>query len=208
MLQGRRKILALFAVLGVAFVAPGISRVEAEALGAGALLESMTHEVFTTLENSSLNRTDKERKLRNVFRQNFDVPAISRFVLGKYWRSASEAERLDFIDAFEEMNARRFLDMVGDFSEEMFSVGSVQQDTSKPSLFLVSTQIAQPKGEPVSVVWRVRNKDDEYNVFDVLVEGLSMAITLRQEYGTVIKSEGVDGLIAMMRKRHAEIAPQ
>ena len=208
MIQGRRRILALFPVLGVAFAAPGVSRAEAEASGAGALLESMTHEVFTTLEDSSLSQTDKERELRQVFRHNFDVPAISRFVLGKNWRSASELERLDFIDAFEEMNARKFLDMVGDFSEEMFSVGNVQQDASKPSLFLVNTQVAQPKGEPVSVVWRVRHKDDEYRVFDVLVEGLSMAITLRQEYGTVIKSEGVDGLIAMMRKRHAEIAPQ
>ena len=208
MIQGRRRILALFPVLGVAFAAPGVSRAEAEASGAGALLESMTHEVFTTLEDSSLSQTDKERELRQVFRHNFDVPAISRFVLGKYWRSASEAERLDFIDAFEEMNARKFLDMVGDFSEEMFLVENVQQDASKPSLFLVNTQVTQPKGEPVSVVWRVRRKDDEYRVFDVLIEGLSMAITFRQEYGTVIKAEGVDELIAMMRKKHAEITAQ
>ena len=208
MLQGRRKVLALFSVLGVAFAAPGVSSAQTEASGAGTLLESMTHEVFTTLEDSSLSRTEKERELRKVFRHNFDVPAISRFVLGKYWRSASEAERLDFIDAFEEMNARKFLDMVGDFSEEMFLVENVQQDASKPSLFLVNTQVAQPKGEPVSVVWRVRRKDDEYRVFDVLIEGLSMAITFRQEYGTVIKAEGVDELIAMMRKKHAEITAQ
>jgi phospholipid transport system substrate-binding protein len=107
MLQGRRKVLALLAVLGVAFVAPGVS--SGQDTAAGAFLESLTHDVFTKLDDTSLSQTEKERDLRNLFRQNFDTPAISRFVLGKHWRGASTAERQDFVDAFEEMNTRQFL---------------------------------------------------------------------------------------------------
>jgi phospholipid transport system substrate-binding protein len=208
MVQGPRKFLALLAVLGIVFVVPGMPSAQAEASGARALLESMTHEVFTTLEDSSLSPTDKERVLRNVFEDNFDVPTISRFVLGRHWRNASDAQRQDFIDAFGEMNARKFLDMVGDFSEEMFSVENVQEDAAKPNLFLVNSRVAQSQGEPLLVVWRVRNKDDKYRVIDVVIEGVSMAITLRHEYGAVIKTNGVAGLINMMRKKHAEITAQ
>ncbi len=206
MLQGCRKVLALLAVLGVAFVAPGVP--SAQDVGAGAFLESLTQDVFAKLTDPSLSQTEKERDLRSLFRQNFDVPAISRFVLGKHWRRTSTAERQDFVDAFEEMNTRQFLAMVGEFSEEMFSVLKVQQDAAKPSLSLVSTEIAQSEGEPISVVWRVRNKDDQHKVLDIVVEGVSMAITLRHEYGAVVKTNGVDGLIAIMREKNAKLATQ
>ncbi len=118
MLQGRRRVLVLLAVLGVAFVAPGVP--SAQDAAAGAFLESLTHDIFAKLNDSLLGQTEKERDLRSLFRQNFDVPAISRFVLCKYWRKASTAERQDFVDVFEEMNMRQFLAMVGEFSEEMF----------------------------------------------------------------------------------------
>jgi phospholipid transport system substrate-binding protein len=206
MLQCRREVLAVLAVLGVAFVAPGVSSDQDKA--AGAFLESLTHDVFTKLDDTSLSQTEKERDLRNLFRQNFDVPAISRFVLGKHWRGASTAERQDFVDAFEEMNTRQFLTMVGEFSQEMFSVVKVQEDAAKPSLSLVSTKIAQSEGEPISAVWRVRNNDSQYKILDIVVEGVSMAITLRHEYGTVVRSDGVDGLIAIMREKNAELATQ
>jgi len=206
MLQCRREVLAVLAVLGVAFVAPGVS--SGQDTAAGAFLESLTHDVFTKLDDTSLSQTEKERDLRNLFRQNFDTPAISRFVLGKHWRGASTAERQDFVDAFEEMNTRQFLAMVGEFSQEMFSVVKVQEDAAKPSLSLVSTKIAQSEGEPISAVWRVRNNDGQYKILDIVVEGVSMAITLRHEYGTVVKSDGVDGLIAIMREKNAELATQ
>ena len=206
MLQGRHKVLALLAVLGVAFVAPGVS--SGQDVAAGAFLESVTHDVFAKLDDSSLPQTEKERELRNVFRQNFDGPAISRFVLGKHWRKTSTAERQDFVDAFEEMNTRQFLAMVGEFSEEMFSVVKVQEDAAKPSLSLVSTKIAQSDGEPISAVWRVRNNDGQYKILDIVVEGVSMAITLRHEYGTVVKTDGVDGLIAIMREKNAKLTTQ
>ncbi len=206
MLQGRHKVLALLVVLGVVFVAPGVPI--AQDVAAGTFLESLTQDVFAKLTDPALSQTEKERDLRNLFRQNFDVPAISRFVLGKHWRGASTAERQDFVDAFEEMNTRQFLAMVGKFSEEMFSVVKVQQDAAKPNLSFVSTKIAQSEGEPISAVWRIRNNDGHYKILDIVVEGVSMAITLRHEYGAVVKSDGVDGLIANMREKNAELATQ
>lgn len=206
MSQGRHKVLALLVVLGVAFVAPGVP--SAQDVAAGTFLESLTQDVFTTLADPALSQTEKERDLRNLFRQNFDVPAISRFVLGKHWRGASTAERQDFVDAFEEMNTRQFLAMVGKFSEEMFSVVKVQQDAAKPSLSLVSTKIVQSEGEPISAAWRIRNNDGQYKILDIVVEGVSMAITLRHEYGAVVKTDGVDGLIANMREKNAKLVTQ
>ncbi len=205
-MQGRRKVLALLAVLGVAFVAPGVPG--AQDADAGAFLESLNQDVFAKLTDPSLDQPQKERDLRALGRQRFDVPALSRFVLGKHWRRASTAQRQDFIDAFEEMYMRQFLTVLAESSAEMFSVLKVQQDAAKPSLSLVSTKIDRPEGEPISAVWRIRNKDGQYKVLDIVVEGVSMAITLRHEYGAVVRTDGVDGLIAIMREKSAELATQ
>ena len=112
------------------------------------------------------------------------------------------------MDAFEEMHMRQFLPMLAESSAEMFSVLKIQQDTAKPNLSLVSTKIDWSEGEPIFAVWRIRNKDGRYKVLDIVVEGVSMAITLRHEYGAVVRTDGVDGLIAIMREKSAELATQ
>ena len=58
------------------------------------------------------------------------------------------------------------------------------------------------------MVWRIRHKDDNYKVLDIVAEGVSMAISLRHEYGTVVKANGLDGLIGMMREKNSELAAQ
>ncbi len=200
------RALALLAVLGVGFVAPSV--LGAQDVDAGAFLESLNQDAVAKLTDPSLSQTQKERDLRVLFRQNFDVPAISRFVLGKHWRRAPAAKQRDFVDAFEEMHMRQFLPMLAESSAEMFSVLKVQQDVAKPNLSLVSTKIDRSEGEPISAVWRIRNKDGQYKIFDIVVEDVSMAITLRHEYGAVVKTDGVDGLIAIMREKSAELAAQ
>ncbi len=84
----------------------------------------------------------------------------------------------------------------------------MRQDAAKPSLSLVSTEIGQSEGEPISAVWRVRNKDDQHKVLDIVIEGVSLAITLRHEYGAVVNTNGVDGLIAILREKNSKLATQ
>ncbi len=206
MLQGRRRVLAILAGLGVAFVAPGVHG--GQGVDAGAFLESLHQDAVAKLTDQALSRPDKEQKFRDLFREGFDLPAISRFVLGRYWRRADTAQREAFMNAFEELQMRRFLPMFAESSAEMFSVLKVQQDAAKSNLSLVSTKIERSEGEPINAVWRIRNKDGRYKVLDIVVEGVSMAITLRHEYGAVVKTDGVDGLIAIMREKSAELDNQ
>lgn len=206
MLQSGRRVLALVAVLGVAFAAPGGAGAKQQ--DAGAFLESLSRDAFAKLTDPSLNQAQKEQNFRDLFRATFDLPAISRFVLGKHWRRASTGQRQAFIDAFEEMHMRRFLPLFAEYSADVISVLKVQQDAAKPSVSLVSTTIQQPEGEPFSVVWRIMDQDGQYKVLDIVAEGVSMAIALRHEYGAVVKTHGLDGLIAMIREKSEELAAE
>ena len=175
---------------------------------AGAFIESLSRDASTKLGSEDLSEAEKEANFRQMFRSAFDVPAISRFVLGKYWRRASESQRADFMAAFEELHMRRFLPLFAKYDDESITVESVQAEDSKPDLFRVSSRIDRGEAEPVSVVWRIRDTGESYQILDVVAEGVSMAISLRHEYGAVAKAQGLDGLLEQMRSKSAELAAQ
>ncbi len=67
--------------------------------------------------------------------------------------------------------------------------------------------IAESPKQVIKLVIHLGNPG-QYKLLDIVVEGVSMAITLRHEYGAVVKTDGVDGLIAIMREKSAELATQ
>lgn len=169
---------------------------------AGEFLRNLSEQAVAKLTDPQANETEKERRFRELFQAAFDVPTISKFVLGVHWRKASKQQRQAFIDAFEELNLRRFLPMFANFTDEKLIVTKVSRDSKRPDLFFVSSQVTRPGGGPPYVVqWRVRNRGDQFKILDIKVEEVSLALTLRKEYGAVVKSQGIDGLIRELKEK-------
>jgi len=196
------------AVLAVCFAILSPAVGTAKEADAGAFLKALSREASAKLGRNGLSQAQKQDNFRQLFRAAFDVPTISRFVLGKYWRGASGAQRQAFTAAFEELQMQRFLPQFEKYDENAVQVGSVQAEAGKPDIFKVSSKIVRPEGEPFNVVWRIRDTGDAYQILDVVAEGVSMAISLRHEYGEVAKAKGVDGLIEDMREKSAALAAQ
>ena len=195
-------VLVLF--VGLLTPAPGWTK-EADA---GAFLKSLSRAASIKLGSNELSEAQKEANFRELFRSAFDVPAISRFVLGKHWRRASDAQRRDFMVVFEELHMRRFLPLFAQYDEDTIKIDSVQAEAKKPDFFRVSSRIERAEGEPIAVVWRIRDVGESYKILDIVAEGVSMAISLRHEYGAVIKAHGIDSLLQMMRDKSEELAAE
>ena len=204
--MGQRRLTPAIAllVLAVGLVPP--KHVGAKEADAGAFLQALSRDASARLGQVDLSDAEKEANFRKLFHSAFDVPAISRFVLGKFWRRASEDQRSDFMAVFEELHMRRFLPLFAKYDAEAFKVESVVAEEKKPNFFKVSSRIIRAEGEPLSVVWRVRDTGESYKVLDIVAEGVSMAISLRHEYGAVAKARGLDGLLEEMRSKSAELA--
>ena len=101
---------------------------------------------------------------------------------------------------------RRFLSLFAKYDANAFKVEGVLKDEKRDYCFKVKSRILQEEGELISVIWRVRNSGETYKVLDVVAEGVSMAISLRHEYGSVAKVRGLDGLIQDMRTKRADLA--
>jgi phospholipid transport system substrate-binding protein len=136
-----------------------------------------------------------------LFHADFDGPGIARFVLGRYWRSASEQEQQEFLRLFEDYVVFVYGTRLSNFNGETFKVRSSRTDESGT---VVSSDIVGPSGEaPIKVDWRLITDKGAFKINDVVIEGISMLVTQRSEFASVIQRHGgqVGGLLTMMRER-------
>jgi len=168
---------------------PGLAKA-LDTAEAATFLNSLQTEAAAQLGDTSVSSEEKEQRFRKLFNENFDVPAIGRFVVGRYWRSASEAERQEFLAVFEDAMVQRFLPLLAENSSDRFQVGNVIADSRSEDMALVDSVIERPEGEPYKVTWRLRESDGSFKILDIVAEGVSMAITYRSEYATVLKNNG------------------
>lgn len=157
---------------------------------AADFLEDLQEKAASQLGDNSVSEAEKEQRFRELFNENFDVPAIGRFVIARYWRTASEADQAAFLEVFEDAMVQRFLPLLAENSSERFQIGSVALDGNSDNMAMVDSRIDRAQGEPYRVAWRVREKDGQFKILDIVAEGVSMAITLRSEYGSVLKNNG------------------
>lgn len=161
-----------------------------DTMQAANFLTNLQEQAASRLGDASVSDKEKEEHFRKLFNENFDVPAIGRFVIGRYWRGASEADREAFLKVFEDAMVQRFLPLLAENSSERFQVGTVTPDSANENTAFIDSRIDRNEGEPVRVSWRVRLTDGEFKILDIVAEGVSMAITLRSEYGSVLRQNG------------------
>jgi phospholipid transport system substrate-binding protein len=194
-----------FAVLlaAVAIAAPGPARAADDAAGFISDLGQRTVQILAAKSSES----EREAKFRTIFEEGFDIPAISRFVLGGYWRTASEAQRQDFITLFEAYVIRAYAVRFNDYGGEQLKVTAARAEDGESSM--VQSMIARPSGAPpIKVDWRVNKTATGFKITDVIVEGVSMAVTQRQEFASVIQRNGgqIDALLKLLREKSGQKA--
>jgi phospholipid transport system substrate-binding protein len=177
-------------IVALAVCLPAVPAAALDSKQAADFLADLQEKAASQLGNTSVSEAEKEQRFRELFNENFDVPAIGRFVIARYWRGASEADRATFLEVFEDAMVQRFLPLLAENSSERFQIGSVTPDSNAEDMAMIDSRIDRSEGEPYRVAWRVRERDGQFRILDIVAEGVSMAITLRSEYGTVLKNNG------------------
>jgi len=130
---------------------------------------------------------------------------IGRFVLGVNWRQATPQQREDYQALFNDYVLKTYSARLGGFTNEEFKVVGSQPAGKRD--VMVHSQVLRKDGPPITADWRVRMVDGDPKVIDVVVEGVSMSISQRQEFASVVQSKGIDGLIETLRARVNGDAP-
>ena len=199
----RRSLLTgLFALFATASTASPPVVNSADAV---AFMNSLWDRAVEVLNNKS-DPTVREVRFRELFHTDFDCPGIARFVLGRYWRAASEEEQREFVKLFEDYVVFVYTARLSNFGGEALKVRGSHIDGDG---VVVSTDVISPgAASPMKIDWRLVTENGAYKISDVIVEGVSMMVTQRSEFASVVQRNGgqVRGLIAMMREKTASAA--
>src|SRR5713226_2775069 len=186
-------------VLALAAGVPRQSQAAIDPAGFVADLGSKAINVLT----STASEAERERQFRALFEQSFDLQEIARFVLGPYWRTATEQQRQEFTKLFENYVIHAYTVRFNSYAGQQLKVGSARPEGDNGAL--VQSEIALPNSNqpPVKVDWRLSASGNSYKITDVTVEGVSMALTERQEFASVIQRGGgqIDALLKVLRER-------
>ena len=168
----------------------------------GSYVISTTEKAIKTLTDESIDPQEKETRFGKLFDENFDIPSISRFVLGKYWKSATTTQKKEFIVTFRNYIVKTYSSRFSEYTGEKLTLINSENE-SNPKLFIVHTALNREDAPPIKVDWRVGLKKDRYVILDIIIEGISLAITQRSEFISVIdQNDGnVDNLIKLLKEK-------
>ena len=168
----------------------------------GSYVMEMTTEAINTLTDNSTSQNEKESQFGKLFDKNFDVPSISRFVLGKYWKQASLDQKKKFIKAFRNYVVKTYSSRFNEYSGEQLTLLNFENE-SNPKIFVVHTGLEIEDASMIMIDWRIGKKKDRFVILDIIIEGISLAVTQRSEFVSVIdQNEGsIDKLISLLKEK-------
>jgi phospholipid transport system substrate-binding protein len=193
----RRSLIILSLLIGSTSLAAAPNAIAADA---NVFMSELWTRAVEVLDKKA-PLTERLTRFRHLFQADFDGPGIARFVLGRYWRTASEQEQQEYMKLFEDYVIFVYGTRLSNFNGETFKVRGSRTDESGT---VVSTDIISPSGEPpIKVDWRLVADKGAFKINDVIIEGISMMVTQRSEFASIIQRHGgqVGGLLALMREK-------
>lgn len=200
-----RRLAAGLAVAAL-IALPGASRAQSGAGGADAFMTKLGDQVIQLIGNQQSPVAERRQKFATLMNQSFDVDGISRFVLGRYYRTASDSERQQFEQVFDKYMIDVYWGHFNQYTGQRFVVTKKTPEGADTTL--VSSQIIQPGGQqPVNVVWRVVNHGGKYQISDVSIEGVSELVSYRDEFSSAISQNGgsVSALINQLKQKDQQL---
>jgi len=147
------------------------------------------------------DQSQRKAAFSTLFTQGFDVPAIGKFVLGHYWREATPEQQQEYLRLFGLYVVAIYADRFSNYQGEEFKViGGKPEDGGSAT---VASQIVRPGGQPIHIDWRVAKEGTGYKIIDVKAENLSMSVTQREEFASIISQNGgqIQGLLTMLKQK-------
>jgi phospholipid transport system substrate-binding protein len=176
-------------------------RVELAGLRGQANMDTVTAPVIGVVKIKTGG--SNEAALREVLRNNFDLPYMGRLALGTHWNEASEKQRARILAALETAEVRAFSERLNKLGESTLTIAKV---VSQPNgVWIVDSLFSHPSGPSIKVEWEVRDNGQGPRITDVRIAGVSMLLTKRSEFNSYILNNGraVEPLVKELEVRVA-----
>ncbi len=162
-------------------------------------------------DNAEKIRTDKSIAYQisdELMAPYIDFPRITRLVIGKYWKTATPAQQKQLVEEIKALLVRSYVSAMTSYVDDIIALADEKSITYLPSRYQtgdkkasVRATIALEGGQLADVQYQLYYRD-QWKIYDIRIEGISLAITYRTSFGEQIKRDGLDRLIAELAERN------
>lgn len=170
-----------------------------------AAIKGTTDELLAQFESRrdelSSDSTALYALVNDIVLPRFDFDRMSRLVLGKHWKKASPEQQGQFVDVFKALLVRTYASALFEYTGQEIKykpMKAVDGDEAE-----VKSEIDLGGGTAVPINYSMTKKDDNWQVFDVSIDGISLVTNYRSSYGQQIRKKGIDKLIETLRAKAA-----
>ena len=192
-------------VLALVVASPAIAQ---ETAGPKAFVKNLSESVIKDLTSDKISDSQRVKRLRRLLVENFDIPVVGKFVLGVYWRRTSEPQFKEFLKLYEIYIAHNYAGLFKKYRGEKVEVLRARAGGNDTTV--VYARIKQLSGPAIAMEMRIHKNDSGFKALDLKIEGVSMPLTHRKQFSSVISrgGKGVQGLIDALRRATARFEAQ
>lgn len=183
------------------FVSFAFTPVKALAVTPTEQLQATIQQVLTIVNGSEGQRAEQRKEqLRETLLPRFDWVEMARQTLGKHWDNVPSRHG-EFVSAFADFLGNSYVGKIGSYKDEkiLFVEETVNQHQA-----LVKTKIVSTKGEATAVNYKLHRIDDEWKVYDVVVEDISLVVNFRSQFNRILAKGSFDDLLRQMKEKETK----
>ena len=157
-----------------------------------SFVSELVNDVLTKLNNKSVTKEEKSQFIEEIASSNVDVDALSLYTLGELRKSTNKEKLNEYQKIFEKYFLKSLTSRLSDYSSSKFEVIEAEQKSSNYTI--VSSTVRPDNGNPeIKIDWRIYTKDPNKPLIrDLIVEGLSLARTQKEEFASILNSNNND----------------
>jgi len=184
-----KKIISLFVFVSIILVGTNSFSYNSEPK---AFIDELVKDAIKTLSDKNITKKDKKKKIEIIARENVDINALGMYTLGEIRKTLDRDVLKKYKSLFEKYFLKSLTSRLTDYSNNKFEITNAKQKSE--TYTIVSSIIAKSPSQPeIKIDWRVYTKNPSKPlVRDLIVEGLSLAKTQREEFASILNSNNND----------------
>ena len=169
------------------------------------IIRKTADDVISALKSDEGIRNGNKQNLYQLVEEkilpSFDFERISRLVLGKAWRKATDLQKEQFKSEFRSLLLRTYSIALSKYKDQGIEIKPIRMKATD-EIVIVKTEIVQDGAQPIKVNYALAKDGDSWLVFDIVIEGVSLVTNYRSQFSSEIRKGGMDSLNKKLAKKN------
>ena len=168
-----------------------------------ALIDATADKIVAVLAKKGATTEARVAEIESIAYEIFDFTTMSKLVLAKNWRKLDKEKRAEFVRQFKQHLSRTYGTRLDRYEQEEVEVYAAQLEPRND--VSIKTRIIGGQFDNAEISYRLRNRNDEWRIIDVVIEGISLVSNYRSQFSEVLNSGTIDDLLAKLRDKNFKI---